>query len=123
MGGVRGRRLTLETAYHLSVLSLGLVGVLFGIKLDNQLLFDAGGLLILFHLLTFQRIPLIRWLQTRIIENHSCAQCSLTLDLVNSWRCGCKYASPERHAFSPCPNRGKGFAWVNCPACGAGIPI
>jgi hypothetical protein len=123
VGGVRGRRLTLEAAYHLSVLSLGLVCVMLGIELANRSLFDAGGLLLLFHLLTFQRLPLIRWIQIRLIQKHRCGQCGQELDLVTSWRCGCKYVSPERHAFTPCPNCGKGFAWVSCPACGTGTLI
>jgi hypothetical protein len=123
VGGIRGRRLALEAACHLSVLSLGLACVLLGIKLTSQPLFDAGGLLVVFHLLTFQRFPITRWLQMRLIREHRCSQCGLVLDLVTSWRCGCKYISPERHTFSPCPNCGRGFAWVTCPACGTGTLI
>jgi endogenous inhibitor of DNA gyrase (YacG/DUF329 family) len=47
----------------------------------------------------------------------------LALDLVASWRCHCGFVSQERHAFSPCPQCGKGFAWINCPRCGRSILI
>jgi hypothetical protein len=123
MGGARARRLAIAAALHASVLSLGMAAVLLGIKLSSQPLFDAGGFLVLVHLLTFQRIPLAGWLQQRLVREYCCSRCGLVLDLTASWRCGCKYVSPERHAFSPCPGCGKGFAWVACPGCGAGFLI
>jgi hypothetical protein len=123
VGGVRSRRLAITAAFHASVLALGLGAILLGMKLSNQPLFDSGGFLMLVHLLTFQRIPLARWLQERLVREYCCSQCGLLLDLIASWRCGCKYVSPGRHAFSPCPNCGKGFAWVACPGCGTGILI
>ena len=123
MGGVRARRLALTAAFHTAVLALGLGAVLLGMELSSPPLFDAGGFLVLVHLLTFQRVPLARWLQQRLLRRHRCGRCELVLDLVASWRCGCKHVSTERHAFSPCPGCGKGFAWVVCPGCGAGVLI
>jgi hypothetical protein len=123
VGGVRARRLAIAAAFHAAVLAVGLGMVKLGVELASQPLFDWGGLLVLAHLLTFQRIPLARWLQQRLLPRHRCGRCGLGMDLVAAWRCACKHVSLERHAFSPCPGCGKGFAWVVCPGCGSGILI
>ena len=123
MGGFRRRRLALGAGYHTLVALVTLAFLFAGTELASQPLFDAGVLLLIFHLLTFQRLPLIRWSQQRLLQKHRCSQCGLQVDLVASWRCVCKYVSPERHALSPCPSCGKGFAWVACPSCGTGVLI
>ncbi len=60
--GLRQRRLAVRAALHFLVLSLGLLAVFGGIKLSVQPMFDAGGLMVLAHLPSFQRIPLSRFL-------------------------------------------------------------
>ena len=121
--GLREKRLFVALAFHLGVLALGACGVFLGTTLNFHPFFDAGGLLLLLHLLAFQRIPLARLLQERLLGTHRCDGCELALDLVASWRCHCGFVSQERHAFSPCPQCGKGFAWINCPRCGRSILI
>ncbi len=121
--GLRERRLGIFVALHAAVLALGIGSMSLGAWLDVQSLFDGGGLLILADALTFQRLALGRLLQQRLLPAHRCSQCGLEIELVRSWRCGCGFSSQERHAFSPCPQCGKGFAWVNCPRCNTGILI
>ena len=121
--GLRERRLGIVVALHAAVLALGIGAMSLGALLDFQPLFDGGGLLVLADALTFQRLPLGRLLQQRLLLVHQCSQCRLEIELVRSWRCGCGFSSQGRHAFSPCPQCGKGFAWINCPRCDTGILI
>jgi hypothetical protein len=105
------------------VVVTGIACIAIGIEMSLQQLFDAGGLLLLAHILTFQRVPLATLLQRRLIRTHRCPECALEMDLIASWWCPCRYTSPERHAFSACPSCGKGFAWIACPGCGTGFLI
>ena len=121
--GLRMRRLAVAAGFHLSVLFGGMGVLLIGSASGVEHVSNTGALLLTFHLLTFRRIPLDRLLQQRLVREHRCGQCGLNLDLEQSWRCSCGFTSLERHAFSPCPQCGKGFRWINCPRCGVGAVI
>lgn len=121
--GLRVKRFGVAAGFHLLVIGFGLIGLLLGRNLGISGMVDSGVMLLLVHLLTFRRAPLDRLLGERLLHKHRCNQCTLVQDLIAAWKCGCGFTSGERHAFSPCPQCGKGFAWVNCPRCGAGILI
>ena len=121
--GLMERRLAVAAAFHVGALAVGLGGLLLGTAMSAQALVEAGGLLLLAHLLTCQWNPLGRLLQELLLRHYRCSECSLVLDLKAPWRCGCGFTSEERHCFNPCPQCGKNFAWVGCPGCGTGILI
>jgi hypothetical protein len=116
---LRRARLSAAVAYHASILLTGLLLAFTGYLFNLSALFDAGAMIILVHLLTFRLLPFDRLFQQRMVRSYTCSACGLAIDLCNSWSCkgkGCGYTA-ERHLFSPCPQCGKGFAWVNCPRC------
>ncbi len=115
--GLTRRRLLLSTLYHGSIFGLGLGSLWLGMTLHFQPCFDAGGILILIHLLTCRRSPLSRHLQQRLIRTHHCASCGVTFDLEDQWKCKCGFISRARSALAPCPQCHKGFAAIACPHC------
>lgn len=120
--GLRERQLGVAIMLHSAVVALAIGTAFLGDLLRLGPLLDAGGFLLLFHLLTFRRLPLARLVQQLLIRTHRCRQCGLEMEMVESWKCSCGYIA-ERHAFSPCPQCGKGFAWIGCSRCGAGALI
>ena len=119
--GLRRRQLLLSTLYHTTILGLGLVSLWLGMTLHFQPLLDAGGVLILIHLLTCRRSPLSRHLQQQLIRTHRCASCGLIFDLEDQWKCKCGFISGLRSALTACPQCHKGFAAIACPHCGTSV--
>ena len=120
---LRVKRLAIATEYHLTVIGLGVVAVFLGSNLGASTLVDAGIILLLFHLITFRRIPMDRFLAERVLRSFRCQQCRLVIGLTQPLKCGCGFIS-ERHVFSPCPACiNKAFAFFSCPRCGTGILI
>jgi len=107
---IKTRRQLISFLYHLAIWTIGLLGISVGINLMFYLL--------VFHLLTFRFIPILRWLQEQLIPDAVCFACGQDIELVNQYRCGCGYISPrERHIFSPCALCKQSFLWIECPAC------
>ena len=115
---LRTSRIGATLGFHSIIIGTALMVSYAGMWLGIQFLSDAGGLALLFHLLSFQRLPFARQFAQRLIRLHRCGRCGHEQQLTEAWKCGCGYSSATRHAFSPCPQCGKGFAWIGCPSCG-----
>ena len=116
---LRKIRLRVAFTYHTMITLAGLILTFLGYIFNFTPVFEVGALVILFHLLMFRLLPFDRLFQQWRIRHFTCNVCNLTLDLFNHWNCkgkSCGYTT-ERHLFSPCPQCGKGFAWLNCPRC------
>lgn len=122
--GLRLKRRLIAVAYHSLVITVCYAGVRTGIAFGSEFLLQSAIALFVLHFLTFKVLPVSRRLQEWLIPEAACFACGSTVDLVNRYRCGCGFIPhKDRHAFSPCPNCGKGFLWVVCPACETSIPI
>jgi len=108
--------------YHGTIVLTTVGGSMLGIAMSSQditLLFSA---ILFLHLLTFRLNPLGRLIQEKMIQEAECPGCGYMIDLVNLWKCHCGFTVYEpRHAFSPCPNCGKVFSWIDCPYCDTSI--
>ncbi|WKZ32784.1 MAG: hypothetical protein QY316_12890 [Thermodesulfobacteriota bacterium] len=122
--GIRLKRRLIAAVYHCSVIAVIYTGAKAGSAFGSEFVFQSAIALFIIHILTFKVVPVSRRLQELLIPEASCFACGATVDLVNRYKCGCGFLSfKDRHAFSPCPNCGKGFLWVVCPACETSIPI
>lgn len=121
---LRTKKCLVALMYHGGVVLTGMIGSLLGIATSSQeitLLFSA---VLFLHLLTFRLNPLGRLIQEKTIQEAECPGCSYVIDLVDSWKCHCGFNLREpRHAFSPCPNCGRVFGWIDCPYCDTSIPV
>lgn len=122
--GIRLKRRLIAAAYHCSIITVSYAGAKVGSAFGSDFLFQSAIALFLIDILTFKVVPVSRWLQERLIPEATCFACGSTVDLVSRYKCGCGFVPyKDRHAFSLCPNCGKGFLWVVCPACETSIPI
>ena len=118
------RRLQLRLLYHLAV--AGPVGLALAVGTAGQLegLVATGIAILVFHLLTFRRSPLIPLLERAVLTLQGCPVCGYVISLNNWWRCSCGYTGfRERHVLAPCRNCGKEFSWLTCPNCETQIPL
>ncbi|CAG0973863.1 hypothetical protein ANRL2_01863 [Anaerolineae bacterium] len=122
--GIRLKRRLIAAAYHCFVITVSLAGAKTGIAFGSEFVFQSAIALFILHVLTFKVVPVSRRLQERLIPEAACFGCGTSIELVGRYKCGCGFISyKDRHGFSPCPNCGKGFLWVVCPACETSIPI
>lgn len=111
------RRAVITFLYHGCVVAIAAVFIMAGRNLSNPILLDMGAFVLLIHVLSFQRVPLIRVVQQRLVKTHWCV-CGCAMLMEGRWRCKCQ-AVAIRHAFSKCPREGcnVGFDSLNCPNC------
>ena len=122
--GIRLKRRLIAAAYHCSIITLCYAGLRAGSAFGSEFVFQTAIGFFIIHILTFKVVPVSRRLQEWLIPEAACFACGSTGDLVNRYKCGCGFISfKDRHVFTPCPNCGKGFLWVVCPACETSIPI
>lgn len=113
---IKTKRRIIAFLYHAGIIAITLIGLKINIP------FFVG--LLLFHVLTYRMIPVLRWIQEKLIKDVVCYTCGTEIDLINQFRCSCGYMPyKERHVFSPCPMCRKYFLWITCPLCETSILI
>lgn len=121
---VRRKRLMIRIACHSSVLALlfflSLLMLAIGAESVACLLF----IIFLGYLITIPINPIPKLVEVRAIQEAVCLDCGEMMDLVGVYSCGCGYLSWQpRHAFLPCVNCKRTFAWLVCGRCEASIVI
>ena len=114
---LKRKRLTAVFTLHALIFGAGFMLAMIGFTANIAAISDLGVLIALVHVLTFRLIPLDRLFQEWRVQLFICFVCKLEIDMLEHWRCNCGYTA-DRHLFSPCPQCGKGFAWLACPRCG-----
>ncbi len=120
---LKTRRILIRLKIHAPVLTFLAAAAFVGMAAGS--LSAAGPFALLFFIygVTIPINPLPRIWEERTIQDAECPACGQGIDLVNTWSCGCGFVTwVPRHAFSPCPNCGKVFAWLVCPQCETSIP-
>jgi hypothetical protein len=120
--GLKGKRLTLRLAVHSLVLALLLLFIYVGTLADSPGTSGFFGLIFLGYLVTLKVNPIARLLERKVFQEIECSACGQTIELMDSWNCGCGFITWEpRHALAPCPVCKKEFQWLQCPSCENGI--
>lgn len=119
---LRVKRQLVEWTYHAGVVFVVVALRSFGERIDNNLIRDLAAAVLVGHVLTFRRIPIGLYIATKFIQTAACTVCGEVVDLVSFWRCSCGFVR-ERHVFSFCPQCGRGFSYIACPVCRAGMRI
>jgi len=121
---IKTKRKIIAFIYHSGVISISLIGIKAGTAFNSPGLLNISAIVLLAHLLTFRIIPILRWIQERLIREATCYGCGAMIALDGLFRCSCGYMSHrERHVFSHCPMCSKYYRWITCPACETSIPI
>ncbi len=100
--------------YHSIIFAIAMLGV----STNEPWLVWIG----ILELLSFRRIPVARFIQSKLITTAQCPHCSNKISLINHWQCACGYISQiSQHVFAPCIQCGRDFTFINCHYCGVGI--
>lgn len=118
----RTKRHIVSLFYHVAVLSSVSGGVYFAEHLKKPPLALWAVCIMVIHILTFRVFSVAGFVQRIFILKTSCRSCRTDIFLTDQWQCGCGYVG-YRHAFSPCPSCKIRFSWIDCPSCGASIPV
>jgi hypothetical protein len=119
---LREKRLYLRLGFHAAVMAFFFIFILAGALTDNASSSGFFAILLIGYLATLRLNPLPRLLERRLFKEIECAACGQTIQLMDSWSCGCGFVTWEpRHALSPCPVCKKEFPWLQCPSCENGI--
>ncbi len=119
---VRTRRQLIALGYHSAIVALTALGVHPGVHFKSEVLSQAFAWLLVVHVLTFRRVPIVRLVQEALISTARCPRCGFVWPLVADWSCSCGYTGRlAHHVFCPCPYCGKVPAMLTCERCGTSM--
>lgn len=119
---LREKRLYLRLGFHAAVMAFLFIFLLAGALTDNASSSGFFAILLIGYLATLRLNPLPRLLERKLFKEIECAACGQTVQLMDSWPCGCGFVTWEsRHALAPCPVCKKEFQWLQCPRCENGM--
>ena len=112
---LRNKKRGIGLAYHSIILAVAMIGV----EIHEPWLVWIG----ILDLLSFRLIPVVRFIQSKLIPTTRCTHCNNSITLKGHWQCSCGYISQiPRHVFLLCPQCGNDFTFVTCD-CGIGLLV
>ena len=78
---IKTKRKIIAFIYHSGVLSISLIGIKAGTAFNSPELLNISAIVLLAHLLTFRIIPILRWIQEKLIRETTCYGCGALIEL------------------------------------------